>query len=111
MERYRLYALSRYAHLEGYLDLALKDLILSLPLHKNGIVIQTIHDKNNNPYLIVHSEDVELVEKGLAKRIILPETSEQGSFEYLKYIINKNEIHKTIQENEGEQRRYTFSYN
>ena len=78
MEENYLAVLSRFNHQEGYLDLALKNLIDS-GLASTGFdgnreqLMTTLYDNDDNPYLLFNTKFLEDVERELERRIIIVE--------------------------------------
>ncbi len=99
-DEFGLITLSRFNHLEGYLDLAIKDLV------DEGIAtffnefpekpIRVIYDQRKNPYFLINTNNFEKVKEEMKKRLIIPE----GMFKSRNFFILRrgmNYIHNQIQ--------------
>lgn len=72
-----LITLSRFNHLEGYLDFAIKKMM------EKGIAtfsnecpekpIRVIYDQRKNPYFLINMNNFEKVKEEMKKRMIIPE--------------------------------------
>lgn len=113
MSEHYLAVLSRFSHLEGYLDLALEDLVRTGKAHfgfdesgKHFMVI--LHDKEGNPYVLFNSNNLELVKMEFKKRIIQSEGVLRISSGEQLYDVLEMGIHKDIQEIYTPDKLYTF---
>ena len=107
MEKYYLAVLSEYNHQEGFLELALQDLIESGLAIKGSdwnkkYLINILHDNLNNPYLLFKVANLKKVKSELKRRIIISE----GAFKFenldsfIRYVGKDKikQIHTEIQE-------------
>jgi hypothetical protein len=117
MEDSYLAVLSRYNHQEGYLDLALEDLvrsgkaIMGLDFSSKAL-ISILHDKNKNPYLLFNAKDLEKVKLELKRKIVRAEGAIRFSnIRSLCEYFEKENIHKEIQEKYSEGLIYSTNSN
>ena len=117
MWKYYLAVLSRYNHQEGYLDIALKDILKSgkasigFDESKNDL-ISILYDDNENFYLLFKSENLEKIKIELKRRIIRPEGAMGfNDFESLFNYMETESVHKKIQNEYSRKNMYTLNYN
>lgn len=117
MKESYLAILSMYNHQEGYLEIALKDLIESrtavvgLDL-SNKNLISILYDKNHNPCLLFLVEDIEKVKIELKRRIIRAEGAIKfNTLRSLVDYLEKENIHKKIQDEYSIKLIYTKNFN
>jgi hypothetical protein len=102
MDEFVLEIMSRYENNEGYLDIALKDLVKS-GIASEGInederkLIEILFDKHDNPYLLYKKKDYDKVGEELTKRTIISNTYIQGNLIKLINYVDKGRLHEEVQ--------------
>lgn len=104
MSRFYSAILSKYDHQEGYLDLALQNLVESGKASRSfnedsADFISILDDDNKNYYLLFQSENLEKVKIELKRRIIRSEGAINfNNVESLIEFVKNNNIHEFIQQ-------------